>query len=106
MENYGKHFDMNIKMVDASGKISFKLAGIGDPEEKRKSLVTSLFTFSMKNQNKSEGAKILGSGNNLSDVIESQSVQTLLQLSVPSQCRRTSKEMEFELLEPLRELFR
>jgi len=36
MENYGEHFHMNIKMIDAADRFLSKLAGVGDPEEKRK----------------------------------------------------------------------
>src|SRR5690606_7099203 len=36
MENYGKHFQMNIKMVDAREHFLSKLKGVSDPEQKRK----------------------------------------------------------------------
>ena len=38
MENYGKHFKMNIKMVDASERFLTNLKGIDEPEAKRKSI--------------------------------------------------------------------
>lgn len=45
MDNYGEHFHMNIKLVDASERFLSKLAGVDDPEAKEKSSETSLFTF-------------------------------------------------------------
>src|SRR5690606_3784068 len=38
MENYGKHFHMNIKMVDASERFLNSLKGIDEPEAKRKAI--------------------------------------------------------------------
>ncbi len=36
MENYGQHFHMNIKLVDAADRFLSKLAGVDDPEQKKK----------------------------------------------------------------------
>ena len=107
MENYGKHFDMNIKMVDASERFLSKLAGIGDPEEKRK-IIGNEFVHVFDEESKQiEGAKFLAQGTIYPDVIESQSVKG------PSAVIKSHhnvgglpEEMEFELLEPLRELFK
>ena len=107
MENYGKHFDMNIKMVDASERFLSKLAGIGDPEEKRK-IIGNEFVHVFDEESKQiEGAKFLAQGTIYPDVIESQSVKG------PSAVIKSHhnvgglpEEMEFQLLEPLRELFK
>lgn len=107
MENYGKHFDMNIKMVDASERFLSKLAGIGDPEEKRK-IIGNEFVYVFDEESKQiEGATFLAQGTIYPDVIESQSVNG------PSAVIKSHhnvgglpEEMEFELLEPLRELFK
>jgi GMP synthase (glutamine-hydrolysing) len=49
MDQYGEHFHMNIKMVDAKERFLSKLAGVDDPEAKEKSSETNLSTFLMKN---------------------------------------------------------
>jgi GMP synthase (glutamine-hydrolysing) len=101
MENYGKHFHMNIKMVDASERFLSKLAGVGDPEEKRK-IIGNEFVHVFDEESKQiEGAKFLAQGTIYPDVIESQSVKG------PSAVIKSHhnvgglpEEMEFELLEP------
>lgn len=107
MENYGKHFKMNIKMVDASERFLSKLSGIGDPEEKRK-IIGNEFVYVFDEESKQiEGAKFLAQGTIYPDVIESQSVKG------PSAVIKSHhnvgglpEEMDFQLLEPLRELFK
>lgn len=42
MEIYAKNFDMNIKCVDAEERFLSKLAGVSEPEEKRKLLEKNL----------------------------------------------------------------
>ena len=107
MENYGKHFKMNIKLVEASERFLSKLAGIGDPEEKRK-IIGNEFVYVFDEESKQiEGAKFLAQGTIYPDVIESQSVKG------PSAVIKSHhnvgglpEEMDFQLLEPLRELFK
>ncbi len=107
MENYGKHFKMNIKLVEASERFLSKLAGVGDPEEKRK-IIGNEFVYVFDEESKKiEGAKFLAQGTIYPDVIESQSVKG------PSAVIKSHhnvgglpEEMEFQLLEPLRELFK
>ena len=94
-------------MVDASERFLSKLAGIGDPEEKRK-IIGNEFVHVFDEESKQiEGAKFLAQGTIYPDVIESQSVKG------PSAVIKSHhnvgglpEEMEFELLEPLRELFK
>ena len=107
MENYGKHFKMNIKLVEASERFLSKLAGVGDPEQKRKIIGNEFVHVFDEESKKIEGAKFLAQGTIYPDVIESQSVKG------PSAVIKSHhnvgglpEEMEFELLEPLRELFK
>ncbi|RRQ45542.1 glutamine-hydrolyzing GMP synthase [Chryseobacterium sp. SC28] len=107
MENYGKHFHLNIKLVESSERFLSKLAGVGDPEQKRKIIGNEFVQVFDEESKKIEGAKFLAQGTIYPDVIESQSVKgpsTVIKShhnvgGLPS-------EMEFELLEPLRELFK
>ncbi len=107
MENYGEHFHMNIKMVDASERFLSKLKGISDPEQKRKIIGGEFIAVFDEESHQFEGAKFLAQGTIYPDVIESQSVKG------PSAVIKSHhnvgglpEDMKMELLEPLRELFK
>ena len=107
MENYGEHFHMNIKMVDASERFLGKLKGIADPEDKRKIIGREFVAVFDEESHTFEGAKFLAQGTIYPDVIESQSVKG------PSSVIKSHhnvgglpEEMNLQLLEPLRELFK
>ncbi|NAW51558.1 glutamine-hydrolyzing GMP synthase [Elizabethkingia argentiflava] len=107
MENYGAHFHMNIKHIDASERFLTKLSGIDDPEQKRKIIGNEFVAVFNDEAHKIKGAKFLAQGTIYPDVIESQSVKG------PSAVIKSHhnvgglpEEMELELLEPLRELFK
>ena len=107
MENYGEHFNLKIKMIDASERFLSKLAGVSDPEAKRKAIGNEFVSVFDEESHKIEGAKFLAQGTIYPDVIESQSVKG------PSSVIKSHhnvgglpEEMDFELLEPLRELFK
>ena len=107
MKNYGDHFHLNIKLIDAKERFLSKLKGISDPEEKRKAIGNEFVAVFDEESHKIEGAKFLAQGTIYPDVIESQSVKG------PSAVIKSHhnvgglpEEMDFELLEPLRELFK
>ena len=107
MTNYGEHFHLNIKLIDASERFLNKLKEISDPEEKRKIIGNEFVAVFDEESHKIEGAKFLAQGTIYPDVIESQSVKG------PSAVIKSHhnvgglpEEMDFELLEPLRELFK
>ncbi len=107
MENYGAHFDMNIDLVDASERFLSKLKGVSDPETKRKIIGNEFVAVFDEESHKFEGAKFLAQGTIYPDVIESQSVKG------PSAVIKSHhnvgglpEEMNLQLLEPLRELFK
>jgi GMP synthase (glutamine-hydrolysing) len=107
MENYGEHFHMNIKMVDASERFLSKLKGISDPEQKRKIIGGEFVAVFDEESKSSDGAKFLAQGTIYPDVIESQSVKG------PSAVIKSHhnvgglpEDMKLQLLEPLRELFK
>lgn len=94
-------------MIDAGERFLSKLAGISDPEAKRKAIGNEFVVVFDEESKKIEGAKFLAQGTIYPDVIESQSVKG------PSSVIKSHhnvgglpEEMEFELLEPLRELFK
>ena len=107
MENYGEHFHMNIKMIDAADRFLSKLNGISDPEQKRKIIGNEFVAVFDEESKKFDDAKFLAQGTIYPDVIESQSVKG------PSAVIKSHhnvgglpEDMKLELLEPLRELFK
>ena len=107
MKNYGEHFHLNIKLIDAKDRFMTKLKGVSDPEAKRKIIGNEFVVVFDEESHKIEGAKFLAQGTIYPDVIESQSVKG------PSAVIKSHhnvgglpEEMDFELLEPLRELFK
>ena len=107
MENYGEHFHMNIKMIDAADRFLSKLAGVSDPEQKRKIIGNEFVAVFDEESKKFENASFLAQGTIYPDVIESQSVKG------PSAVIKSHhnvgglpEDMKLQLLEPLRELFK
>ena len=107
MENYGEHFHMNIKLVDARDRFMERLAGVADPEDKRKIIGHEFIAVFDEEAKKISNAKFLAQGTIYPDVIESQSVKG------PSAVIKSHHnvgglpaEMNLKLLEPLRELFK
>lgn len=106
-ENYGKHFHLNIKMVDASEQFLSKLKGVNDPEQKRKIIGHEFIEVFNAEAKKMKDAEFLAQGTIYPDVIESQSVKG------PSSTIKSHhnvgglpEDMKLQLLEPLRELFK
>lgn len=107
MKNYGEHFHMNIKMIDATERFMNKLKGVSDPELKRKAIGNEFIAVFDEESKKFDDAKFLAQGTIYPDVIESQSVKG------PSAVIKSHhnvgglpEDMKLQLLEPLRELFK
>ncbi|MCQ2278375.1 MAG: glutamine-hydrolyzing GMP synthase [Bacteroidales bacterium] len=102
-----KDMGLNVKGVDASQRFYDALAGLTDPEQKRKAIgKTFVDVFDAESQ-KVENAKWLGQGTIYPDVIESSSVKG------PSQTIKSHHNvgglpdyMKLQLVEPLRLLFK
>ena len=104
-------FKINLKVplitVDAVDSFLDKLAGVDDPETKRKIIGHTFIEEFEKEAKKHEGIKFLAQGTLYPDVIESISVKG------PSEVIKSHHNvgglpdwMDFELIEPLRELFK
>lgn len=104
-------FKINLKVplvtVDAVDNFLGKLAGVSDPEEKRKIIGHTFIEEFEKEAKKHEGIKFLAQGTLYPDVIESISVNG------PSEVIKSHHNvgglpdwMDFQLIEPLRELFK
>lgn len=107
MENYGKHFNMNIKMVDASERFLGNLKGINDPEQKRKTIGRDFVAVFDEESKKFGDASFLAQGTIYPDVIESQSVKgPSATIKSHHNVGGLPEDMKLQLLEPLRELFK
>lgn len=104
-------FRVNLKTplitVDAVDNFLGKLAGVSDPEQKRKIIGHTFIEEFEKEAKKHDGIKFLAQGTLYPDVIESISVNG------PSEVIKSHHNvgglpdwMDFELIEPLRELFK
>jgi len=104
-------FKINLKVplvvVDARENFLSKLAGVSDPEKKRKIIGHTFIEEFEKEAKKHDGIKFLAQGTLYPDVIESISVNG------PSEVIKSHHNvgglpdwMDFELIEPLRELFK
>jgi GMP synthase (glutamine-hydrolysing) len=106
---FRKHMHMKLVVVDAGDRFLSALAGVSDPEVKRKRIGgTFIDVFSDAVRAEGSGARFLVQGTLYPDVIESISPK-----GGPSATIKTHhnvgglpKDMPFELIEPLRELFK
>ncbi|MCQ8211130.1 glutamine-hydrolyzing GMP synthase [Cetobacterium somerae] len=107
MEIYGENFHMNIKCVDAEERFLSKLAGVSDPEAKRKIIGKEFVEVFNDEASKLTDVKFLAQGTIYPDVIESQSVKgPSATIKSHHNVGGLPEDMQFELLEPLRELFK
>ena len=107
MEIYGENFHMNIKCVDAEERFLSKLAGVSDPEAKRKIIGKEFIEVFNEEASKLTDVTFLAQGTIYPDVIESQSVKgPSMTIKSHHNVGGLPEDMKFTLLEPLRELFK
>lgn len=109
---YGENFQINLKYVDATERFLSKLAGVTDPETKRKIIggefirvfETAVRELTTGDQN----FKYLAQGTLYPDVIESVSISGNPAALIKSHHNvgGLPPDLKFELIEPLRELFK
>jgi GMP synthase (glutamine-hydrolysing) len=107
-ETFTKHFDVNFIHVDASERFLSKLKGVTDPEQKRKIIGKEFIEVFEAESSKIEGAKFLAQGTLYPDVIESKHPNLGASVTIKSHHNvgGLPDDMELELVEPLRELFK
>lgn len=107
-ETFAKHFGIHLITVDAREKFYAALAGVVDPEEKRK-IIGRLFIEAFDEAaEKLPNIKWLAQGTIYSDVIESAATKTGKAHVIKSHHNvgGLPDDMNLQLLEPLRELFK
>ena len=113
-EIFGRHFHIDLRIVDASARFLGKLRGVTDPERKRKIIGTE-FVRVFEQSAKSLAAKrrgrpyrFLAQGTLYPDVIESVPIAGNPASLIKSHHNvgGLPKRMKFKLVEPLRQLFK
>ncbi|HEX2973129.1 MAG TPA: glutamine-hydrolyzing GMP synthase [Tepidisphaeraceae bacterium] len=102
------HFKIDLRVSDASSQFLSGLAGVIDPQQKRK-IIGREFIEAFKREAKAiEGAKFLAQGTLYPDVIESGHgyAGTAANIKLHHNVGGLPEQLGFELVEPLRELFK
>ncbi|TDW25068.1 GMP synthase (glutamine-hydrolysing) [Breznakia blatticola] len=108
MEMFGKEMNINLTKVDARERFLNKLAGVSDPEEKRKIIGNEfVYTFDeeVKKLVQGEDIKWLAQGTLYTDVIES-GTKTAQTIKSHHNVGGLPEDMQFKLIEPLNTLFK
>lgn len=100
VEVFGKQMDANLIYVDASERFLSLLAGVSEPEKKRKIIGNEFIKVFDEESAKQEGISFLAQGTIYPDILESDGVKAHHNVG------GLPKEMGFELVEPVRLLFK
>lgn len=106
VETFRDRFAVPLVAVDAEDRFLSKLAGVSDPETKRKIIGGEFIRVFEEEAAKLEGAKFLVQGTLYSDVIESGGGTGTSTIKSHHNVGGLPDDMEFELVEPLRALFK
>jgi GMP synthase (glutamine-hydrolysing) len=108
METFGRHLGVKVDMVDASERFMGELAGVTDPEQKRRIIGREFVHVFQDEAAKMPNAKWLAQGTIYPDVIESAGAKTKKAHTIKSHHNvgGLPDTLHLKLLEPLRELFK
>ena len=107
-QQFAEHFKTDLHVVDARDRFLGELAGVSDPQKKRK-IIGKVFIDCFKDEAKTiENAKFLAQGTLYPDVIESGANPDGPAATIKSHHNvgGLPDELGFELIEPLRDLFK
>lgn len=105
MNMLGGKFGLNIIRVDASKRFLDLLAGVDDPEKKRKIIGNEFVSVFDDEASKLKGVDFLAQGTLYTDVIES-GTDTAQTIKSHHNVGGLPEDMQFELIEPLNTLFK
>jgi GMP synthase (glutamine-hydrolysing) len=108
MDTFSRHLGVRVDLVDASARFLAALAGVGDPEEKRKIIGREFVEVFQAEAKKFKNVKWLAQGTIYPDVIESAGARTKKAHTIKSHHNvgGLPETLRLKLLEPLRELFK
>jgi GMP synthase (glutamine-hydrolysing) len=106
VETFGRHFQVPLIHVDRSDLFLERLAGVTDPEQKRRIIgETFIRVFEQQAHDVDIRARYLVQGTLYPDVIESGS-RTAARIKSHHNVGGLPEDIDFELVEPLRDLFK
>ncbi|KRM93191.1 bifunctional GMP synthase glutamine amidotransferase protein [Lentilactobacillus senioris DSM 24302 = JCM 17472] len=105
MDSLAGKFGLNIVQVNAQERFLSKLAGVSDPEKKRKIIGNEFIQVFNDEAQKLEGIDFLAQGTLYTDVIES-GTDTAQTIKSHHNVGGLPEDMHFELIEPLNTLFK
>ncbi len=97
--------DANLIYVDAVNRFLDKLAGVAEPEQKRKVIGAEFIRVFEEEARKLDGIRFLGQGTIYPDIIES-GTKTVKAVKSHHNVGGLPEDLDFELVEPLKMLFK
>lgn len=105
METFVGKFDMKVVKIDARERFLSKLAGVDDPEQKRK-IIGNEFIYVFEEESKQfDDFAFLAQGTLYTDIVES-GTATAQTIKSHHNVGGLPEDMKFELIEPLKALFK
>ena len=105
MESLSGKFGLKIIKVEAQERYMSKLAGVDDPEEKRKIIGNEFIEVFSDEARKLDGVDFLAQGTLYTDIIES-GTETAETIKSHHNVGGLPEDLEFELIEPMNTLFK
>ena len=105
VEVFRNQLHANLIYVDATDRFLDKLAGVADPEEKRKIIGGEFIRVFEEEARKLDGIDFLGQGTIYPDIIES-GTKTQKMVKSHHNVGGLPEDLQFELVEPLKQLFK
>ena len=108
IDEFSKHFHTDLHVVKAEDKFLAALAGITDPQEKRRRIGHAFIECFADEAAKIEGAEFLAQGTLYPDVIESGAAKDgpAATIKLHHNVGGLPEDLSFQLVEPLRDLFK
>lgn len=105
METFVGKFDMKVVKIDARERFLSKLAGVDDPEKKRKIIGNEFIYVFDEESTKFDDFKFLAQGTLYTDIVES-GTATAQTIKSHHNVGGLPEDMKFQLVEPLKTLFK
>ncbi|MCI8852132.1 MAG: glutamine-hydrolyzing GMP synthase [Lachnospiraceae bacterium] len=105
VEVFQNQLHANLIYVDATERFLGKLAGVADPEQKRKIIGSEFIRVFEEEARKLEGIEFLGQGTIYPDIIES-GTKTAKMVKSHHNVGGLPEDLQFALVEPLKQLFK
>ena len=102
---FSKQLCANLVYVDATDRFLDKLAGVADPEEKRKIIGGEFIRVFEEEARKLDGIDFLGQGTIYPDIVES-GTKTAKMVKSHHNVGGLPEDLQFQLVEPIRQFFK